>query len=93
MLDRDSFVVVFEGSENVRVMNRRLVSDVASTGAGAYLCGAGVPGGPFSLPAVDEAVAPILELLPCQMMSLSLAYLQGREPGKFERITKITTVE
>jgi hypothetical protein len=27
------------------------------------------------------------------MMSLALGYLQGREPGKFERITKITTIE
>lgn len=93
MLGPDSFVVVFEGGENVQEMHRRLVSDVLSTGARAHLCGAGVPNGPFALPMVHEAARPILELLPAQMMSLSLAYLQGREPGKFERITKITTVE
>ena len=29
-----------------------------------------------------------MELLPTQMMSLALGYLQGREQGKFERITK-----
>lgn len=93
MLDQDSFVVVFEGSENVRDLNRRLVSDVLSTGARAQLCGTSTPDGPFSLPGINEALRPVLELLPAQMMSLSLAYLQGREPGKFERITKVTTVE
>ena len=93
MLGPDSFVVVFEGGENVGPMNRRLVSDILSTGAKAHLCGIGSSNGPFALPKIDEALCPILELLPAQMMSLSLAYLQGREPGKFERITKITTVE
>ena len=93
MLGPDSFVVVFEGDENVRELNRKLVSDVLETGAGASLCGRGVPEGPFRLPAADDAVRAILELLPCQMISLALGYLQGREPGKFERITKVTTVE
>jgi hypothetical protein len=32
-------------------------------------------------------------MLPVQMMSLALAALAGREPGKFERITKVTTIE
>jgi glucosamine--fructose-6-phosphate aminotransferase (isomerizing) len=93
MLGPDSFVVVFEGTDNVREMNRRLVSDVQATGAKATLCGAGAPEGPFALPCTHEALRPILELLPTQMMSLALGYLQGREPGKFERITKVTTVE
>jgi glutamine---fructose-6-phosphate transaminase (isomerizing) len=93
MLGPDCFVVVFEGSGNVRELNARLVSDVLETGAKAYLCGPGTPEGPFALPAIHDTGRPILELLPCQMMSLSLAYLQGHEPGKFERITKVTTVE
>lgn len=93
MLGPDSFVVVFEGSENVHQMNRRLVSDIVTTGAKARLCGVSSPNGPFGLPGINEALLPILELLPAQMMSLCLGYLQGREPGKFERITKITTVE
>jgi glucosamine--fructose-6-phosphate aminotransferase (isomerizing) len=93
MLGPESFVVVFEGGENVRDLNRGLVRDVLSTGASAALCGFGTTEGPFALPRAHEAVRPILELLPTQMMSLALGYLQGREPGKFERITKITTVE
>ena len=45
------------------------------------------------LPEVPPPVRPIVEMLPVQMMSLALAALAGREPGKFERITKVTTVE
>jgi glutamine---fructose-6-phosphate transaminase (isomerizing) len=93
MLGPDSFVVVFEGDDDVRELNHSLVRDVLATGAGAAICGFSVSGGPFALPRVDHAMRPILELLPTQMMSLALAYLHGREPGKFERITKVTTVE
>lgn len=93
MLGPDSFVVVFEGAANVREMNQRLVKHVLDTGAKAKLCGFSVPDGPFALPYVDDAMRPILELLPAEMMSLALGYLQGREPGKFERITKVTSVE
>ncbi|HYI93832.1 MAG TPA: SIS domain-containing protein [Bryobacteraceae bacterium] len=93
MLGPESFVVVFEGADNVRELNRRLVSDVLDTGAKASLCGVGTLEGPFALPPIHEAMRPILELLPAQMMSLALGYLQGREPGKLERITKVTTVE
>jgi glucosamine--fructose-6-phosphate aminotransferase (isomerizing) len=93
MLGPESFVLVFEGAGNVREMNHRLVSDVLATGARASLCGPGAPDGPLALIPIDQAIRPILELLPAQMMSLALGYLQGREPGRFDRITKVTTVE
>lgn len=93
MLGPDSFVLVFEGDDNVRELNHSLVRDVLATGARAAICGFSVSGGPFALPLVGDAMRPILELLPTQMMSLALGYLQGREPGKFDRITKVTTVE
>ena len=93
MLGPDAYVIVYEGEEHVRELNRGLAADVLRTGANASLCGVGTSDGPFALPAVPGAVRPILELLPAQMMSLSLGYLQSREPGKFERITKVTTVE
>lgn len=92
MLGPDCFVLVFEGADNVRALNRGLVRDVAETGARVALCGTGAVG-PFALPVAPDAVRPVLELLVPQMMSLALAYLGGREPGRFERITKVTTVE
>jgi hypothetical protein len=73
-------------------MNRALFRDVEAAGARAALCGFGAEG-PFALPPVAESVRPILELLPTQMVSLALAGLAGREPGRFERITKVTTIE
>jgi glucosamine--fructose-6-phosphate aminotransferase (isomerizing) len=36
---------------------------------------------------------PILEMLPVQMITIALAALAGREAGKFERATKVTTTE
>ena len=45
------------------------------------------------LPEASEMVRPIVEILPVQMMTLALAALAHREPGKFERATKITVVE
>jgi glucosamine--fructose-6-phosphate aminotransferase (isomerizing) len=93
MLGPDCFVVVFEGDRSVQHLNESLVRDILNTGARAALCGFGATDSPFALPAAHDAMKPILELLPAQMMSLALGYLQGREPGKFERITKVTTVE
>jgi glutamine---fructose-6-phosphate transaminase (isomerizing) len=45
------------------------------------------------LPKHSTAARPILEILPVQMITLALAALAGREAGKFERATKITTTE
>ena len=36
---------------------------------------------------------PLLEMLPVQMITIALAALAGREAGKFERATKVTTTE
>ncbi len=93
MLGPDCYVLVFEGAGVVRDLNARLVNDVIAAGARGALCGPSVAKGPFALPDVPEDVRPILELLPAQMISLALAYRQNREPGKFERITKVTTTE
>ena len=92
MLGPECFVLVFEGDANVADLNRRLLGDVLGAGARGALCGCGGDG-PFSLPRVPDSIRPVLELLPPQMISLALAYQKGREPGRFERITKVTTVE
>ena len=93
MLGPGMFVLVFDGDPVVSPMNRRLWRDVLKTGARAALCGWKRAQGPFALPRVPESVRPILELLPQQMASLVLAGLRGRQPGRFERISKVTTVE
>ena len=40
-----------------------------------------------------EAVRPILEMLPVQMLTLAIAGRLGREAGRFELATKVTAVE
>jgi glutamine---fructose-6-phosphate transaminase (isomerizing) len=47
----------------------------------------------FRLNAQESSIRPILEILPVQMITLALAVLAGREPGKFELASKITTTE
>jgi glucosamine--fructose-6-phosphate aminotransferase (isomerizing) len=57
------------------------------------LCAPGSECEPARLSEVPESLRPILEILPVQMITLALAALEGREAGRFERATKITSVE
>jgi glucosamine--fructose-6-phosphate aminotransferase (isomerizing) len=44
-------------------------------------------------PELPEYLAPVLEILPVQMLSLALATLRGEEAGRFRHASKITTKE
>jgi glucosamine--fructose-6-phosphate aminotransferase (isomerizing) len=79
-----TFVVVFAGPESTRVLNLRLLDELMALGAPAELAGGDAP---------TEAVRPILEILPVQMLTLALAAAAGRQPGRFQRLTKVTTLE
>jgi glutamine---fructose-6-phosphate transaminase (isomerizing) len=92
MLKEGIFVGVFAGDAKTRELNERLVKDVSGTAARAVLFGEDAEG-VFRLPKVSDALRPVLEVLPVQMMTLALAALAGREAGKFERATKVTAVE
>jgi hypothetical protein len=39
------------------------------------------------------SIRQILEILPVQMITLALALQAGREPGRFELASKVTTTE
>lgn len=93
MLREDCFVLVFTGDPAVESLNQSLVNDVRLTGARAELIGPNPELAALRLPAIHQELRPILEMLPLQMVSLALAALDGREAGKFERITKVTTDE
>jgi glucosamine--fructose-6-phosphate aminotransferase (isomerizing) len=84
--------LVFGGEPATLELNGALARDIRSAGGWAALVGAGSEPGPFRLPAAPARLLPVLEMLPVQMLSLALAALAGREPGRFERATKITTV-
>jgi len=87
-------VIVIAGDERVSALNRRLVEDINRGGGRAALAAVeGATAKVFQLPATCPALQPIVEILPVQMLSLALAARDGREPGRFERASKITVVE
>ena len=93
MLGQTSFVLVFAGAPITHSLNARLFEEVRGMGIPAGWVDMVEGDGPFALPAADESLRPILEVLPVEMMTLALARLRGRTAGIFERGAKVTTVE
>jgi glucosamine--fructose-6-phosphate aminotransferase (isomerizing) len=93
MLGEDTFVVVFSGDDKTRDLNHRLLADIRQGGGCAELLGETASLECFRLAEHGSSVRTILEILPVQMITLALATLVGREPGKFELATKVTTTE
>jgi len=93
MLNPEMFVLVYEGDARTRVLNERLFLELQDLGAKAVLCSPDSVFAPARIPALPESVRPILEILPVQMITLALAALDGREAGRFERASKITSIE
>ena len=93
MLREETLIAVFTGDAKTRDLNRRLFADVREQGGKAELIGEDGTIECFRLPAHRQSVRNILEILPVQMITLALAALAGRQPGKFELATKVTTTE
>jgi glucosamine--fructose-6-phosphate aminotransferase (isomerizing) len=93
MLSPEVYVVVYEGDSSVAPLNRGLAGDIRKAGGRVALSGTGAELDVFRLPEVSSAARPIIEMLPVEMITLAAAALAGREPGRFERITKVTAVE
>lgn len=93
MLSEETFVIVFSGDGKTRDLNRRLLADIRQAEGRAELVGENSLLDAFQLEDHGDNIRPILEILPIQMITLALATLAGREPGKFELATKVTTTE
>ena len=93
MLGPHVFVVVFEGDAASSALNRRLMEDIVAAGGRSVLVSEDAADEVFRLPCVPSPVRPVVEILPVQMMSLALSALTGHHAGRFERATKITTIE
>ena len=94
MLHAGIFVGVFAGDRQIRDLNDGLLKDLSQTPARSRYVFRGFA--PARMPAARcprKSLRPIVEILPVQMMTLALAALAHREPGKFERATKVTVVE
>ncbi len=87
-------VLVLAGEARVALLHRRLAADIVRGGGEAALIAAtDATADVFRVPAVPDALLPLVEILPVQMLSLALAARDGREAGRFERATKITTAD
>jgi len=93
MLDADVFLLVFAGASRTRALNEALVADARAAGARAFLAAEDAPQPALRLPAVSDLARPVVELLPVEMITLAIAALDGREAGRFERVTKVTATE
>jgi glutamine---fructose-6-phosphate transaminase (isomerizing) len=93
MLGPETFVLVFAGDGKTIALNERLRDDIRAQGGTAEFVGESSPDAPFRLAKAPRRVLPLLEILPVQMITLALATLAGREPGRFQFATKITATE
>jgi len=93
MIGNETFVCVFAGEPKTRELNRGLLQDVQENQGEAEWIGDDSEFPPFLLPQAQRSVAPILEILPPQMITLALAAQVGREPGRFSLCSKVTTKE
>ncbi len=93
MLSSETFVLVFAGDPKTRDLNQRLLDDIHEQDQRAELVDNNA-----SLPCCRIAehgpsIRQILEILPVHMITLALAARAGREPGRFELASKVTTTE
>ena len=93
MLSQEIFVLVFSGDKKTKALNRRLLDDVQKQGGRTELLGEEASYAPFRIPAEGLELRPLLEILPVQMVTLAIAAQMGREPGRFELASKVTTTE
>ncbi len=93
MLSQETFVLVFAGDAKTRDLNRRFLADIRQQDGRAELVDKDSPIPACRLGEHSLAIRQILEILPVQMITFALAAQTGREPGRFELASKVTTIE
>ncbi len=93
MASPKTFVLVFEGLDPTRELNRNLVAEIQNYGGKAALVEMTEGMEVFHLPTILPFGLPILEILPAQMLSVALARLQNHVPGEFSLGSKVTSIE
>jgi glucosamine--fructose-6-phosphate aminotransferase (isomerizing) len=93
MVSDEVFVLVFSGDTRTCPLNKRLAQDILTSGGRGSFVSEDAALEVFRLPRSPESVQPILEILPVEMITLALAALAGREAGRLEVASKVTTWE
>ena len=85
---------IFAGPGRTQTLNLALARDlVAREGHTIVIGGEALSALNVSVPAVDEMLSPILEIVPVQLLAAQLAALRGLEVGAFRYGQKVTTTE
>ncbi|MBZ5664159.1 MAG: SIS domain-containing protein [Acidobacteriia bacterium] len=93
MLGSETFVLVFAGDAKTRDLNQRLLHDIHQQEGRAELVDKDASLSCCRIAEHGPSVRQILEILPVEMITLALAAQTGREPGRFELASKVTTTE
>jgi glucosamine--fructose-6-phosphate aminotransferase (isomerizing) len=93
MVGPETFVLIFAGEAKTRELNKRLLRDIHANEGRAKLVAQDCGDCVYCLPRVPPSLLPILEILPVQMLTLAVAAINGRQPGKFRLASKITATE
>ncbi len=91
MLSEETFVLVFAGDGRTQDLNRRLLEDICEQQGRTCFVSENSNVSACTLPHVPRCLQPMVEILPVQMITLALAAQAGREPGRFELASKVTT--
>lgn len=93
MMVANCFVMVFAGDPKTTALNRALAERLITSGARVGWVGEDAVDAAYRLPEASVYNRPILEILPVQMMTLAIAQMYDHVAGKFERSSKVTTIE
>ena len=93
MASPQTFVLVYEGLDPTRALNRNLVADIRKVGGVAALVEVAPDRDVFHLSAVPSSGLAILEILPAQILAVALARLHSHIPGQFSWGSKVTNIE
>ena len=93
LASQDLTVLIFEGPQETRGLNARLLKELRGYQSPAFWIGANSQEWQIEIPEVPPMGMPLVEILPVHLLSIHLAQQIGVEPGHFIRSGKVTLSE
>jgi glucosamine--fructose-6-phosphate aminotransferase (isomerizing) len=97
VVDENYRAVIFAGPGATRGINLALARELAKRGGRIRVIGAGGDDAEglslIGLPAVADAMLPLVEIVPVQIAAMRFAFVKGLEIGKFRHTGQVTTDE